>query len=1002
MLSWLGKIIGGFLIIFLVILSLIPTFLSTNFGKDFLFHQINKRTPGQFYAKELSLSWLGQQKIESLELKGRHQESILSIRSIESEKSLLSWLFTFYRPAILRFTELNAQIIADNQGVTNIEDALGLKKQASSGFHTPVYLENTNIEIKEDPKHYLILKAVGLTRQEIKGQFSVDAYLGEQDSLKIRLEHFPTLFLDQLLSIQHPDLSGFLLNLAGDFIDVSTNQVSVGPKHQLQIVASSPYIQAKLQGQIFESTLLLDSGSLLQFEIPQDNVHSLSKILGQKNLSISSPLKGEVFVDSLKIPFQKIPELLNGKISLNVGPNQFYNESIKIADISRLKISMDAPSKNPNLSVWLEAEGNTSIDLEFNLPKKILFSSKWDSLYQHGTALKGSLRGDLNELPTFLTQEFSPALTKIIGSNYALDFSGTLKEEDSDFHFALDSSHASMEFLMTIPHIPFKEIFKTHQIDSCIEGIATIKQPRIKNSLSPFLSTLDEITIPWKIDPENNGLKIFFTGTQESSGTELFSGSFWADQVHLANDFDFSDSPLELHLVVKNFQTESLQSLFPDYPLKPALGNQFYIELMASRDINGDINGNFDLQCPKEKDSEAFLKKFTSKFTLQNDNRDITFETTSHQVLGSTQFTGTLHQLFDEQGALSLDSAFISIKGTLKHFPVKLMTHLATGDLNFAEKIEAAVGTQVDADIFAKIRDKNGPLQLDLKGLNGTLHLDGQIKDGVLLLNSPLTATLKVTPQLESAVICETLPLLRSVISAEKPIELTIPKEGFSLPLYPFSMSDLKIKRARLTLGKMEFSDSSPIGKAADLLGIRSKTVEVWFTPAYFSLNQGILDLSRIDMLIGGAYPFASWGTVNFKEENLNLIIGLSAHALKKAFAITGLNNNYMLQIPLQGPIKKPQLDLVKAAPRLSALIAQSQGSNESKILGTLFDVASDIIGNEKTPPPTTDPLPWEGMLEETVDDKSNTNENFQQPLHDIKKGAKKLLKNIFGNDKKN
>lgn len=998
MLKWIGKIAAGIILLLLLIVSLIPTFLSTNMGKDFFFHRVNKSIPGEFSAQEISLSWFGKQKIENFELKGQNQASIVSIQTIESEKTLLSWLFTYHHPAFLRLMGLNAQIVADDQGVTNIEDALGLKKQAASGFHTPVYLENTNIEIKEDEKRHLVLKAVGLTRQDIKGQFAVDAHFGEQQSLKLRLSHFPTLFLDQLLSMQRPELSGLLLKAVGDYIDVSTSQVSKGPKHQLQIVASGPFIHAKLQGQLSENALLFDSGSLLQFEIPQENAHFLSELLLHRNIKVSEALKGEIYIDSLKIPLHKRPELLEGRLAFNIAPNKFYmvKKSTPI-DISHFKISIDAPASNPELTLLLEAEGNSTVDLELRIPKKALFTSRSGSLYQQGAALKGAIRGSLATLPSFLAKTLPTSLKTFLGPKYALDFSGHLKEKGSTIDFELDSSRSSFDFTMAIPHLPLKELVRNKPVTSIIEGVATVKQPRIKNSLSDFFATIDEITIPWKIDPENDALKVTFTGT--GSEKELFSGSIWADHFRTDGNPDFSECPLELHFVLNDFQTKTLDALLPDYPLKPALGEKFNVELIASRDINGDINGNFDLQCPKDKHCEAFLRNVSSKFTLQNDNRDITFEATSQQLLGSTQFTGTLHQLFDEKGNLSLDSAFISVKGSLKHFPVKLMTHLATGEEKFAEKMEAAVGTQVDADIFAKIRDKNGPVQIDLKGLNGTLHLDGRIENGILLLNAPLTASLKVTPQLEAAVISEMLPLLDSVISAEKPIELTIPKDGFALPLEPLSLTAMKINRAEVMLNKMEFCESSPIGKAAELLGVHSKTVEVWFTPAYFSLNNGILELSRTDMLIGGAYPLASWGTVNFHDEDLHLIIGLTGQALKKAFSLSGISNNYMLQVPLQGPIKKPQLDLAKAAPRVSALVAQSQGGAEGKILGTFFDVASDLIGSEKTPPPTTNPLPWEGMIEdkETGDETAKDDTLLQQPLHDIKKGAKKLLKNIFG-----
>ena len=168
----------------------------------------------------------------------------------------------------------------------------------------------------------------------------------------------------------------------------------------------------------------------------------------------------------------------------------------------------------------------------------------------------------------------------------------------------------------------------------------------------------------------------------------------------------------------------------------------------------------------------------------------------------------------------------------------------------------------------------------------------------------------------------------------------------------------------------------------------------VWLTPAYFSLNQGALKLERVDMLISESYPIAAWGNVDFEKERVNMIIALSGAAIDKAFGFANIPANTFLQIPLKGKLDNPSIDKTKAAARLSALVAQSQGGPQGTVIGTVLDIASGGLSEGAPPKPTTNPLPWAALMQDKQHDNSKAKKS--NPIDDVSKGATTLLKQIL------
>jgi hypothetical protein len=176
-------------------------------------------------------------------------------------------------------------------------------------------------------------------------------------------------------------------------------------------------------------------------------------------------------------------------------------------------------------------------------------------------------------------------------------------------------------------------------------------------------------------------------------------------------------------------------------------------------------------------------------------------------------------------------------------------------------------------------------------------------------------------------------------------------------------------------------------------------------TPTYFSIKDGVVKLERADMLINDRFPLAAWGNVDLGNERVNMVIGLTGAAIANAFGLNGIPKNSMLQLPLKGPLNGPSIDKAKAAARISSLVAQGQGGPHGLVLGTVLDIASGGFRDGSVPNPTTQPLPWANMLEESSsaaspggDQPANQEKpkTPKTPMDQIQKGAGSLIKKLL------
>lgn len=338
----------------------------------------------------------------------------------------------------------------------------------------------------------------------------------------------------------------------------------------------------------------------------------------------------------------------------------------------------------------------------------------------------------------------------------------------------------------------------------------------------------------------------------------------------------------------------------------------------------------------------------------------------------SLKGTALATDIYNSLGVLDEDNLSLDLDLSLQDLPASLVNLLIDLDKAPREVLNAAFGKAIQGNVSATINQMSGPIEANLVGDNIDTLMSARVTDGVVSLSEPMRATLQVTEDVSKALLENVSPMFSSVTASENPIELRIDPAGFRMPLLLAGIEDIQVSRAKLSLGKLRIEKSNKV--FSDLLQLlkltkfgRSKEMDVWFTPLYFSLNRGKLRFERMDALLDNQLPIATWGDADIARDRLNMIVAVSSWAMEEAFGLRGMPEDFFLQIPLKGKVSKPDFQTKKAATQIGAIIAggvTGGGSGLFQILGGVLQVASGVESGP-VPPQTTTPLPWADIIEE-------------------------------------
>ncbi len=139
-----------------------------------------------------------------------------------------------------------------------------------------------------------------------------------------------------------------------------------------------------------------------------------------------------------------------------------------------------------------------------------------------------------------------------------------------------------------------------------------------------------------------------------------------------------------------------------------------------------------------------------------------------------------------------------------------------------------------------------------------------------------------------------------------------------------------------------------------------SKEIDIWFTSVAFQIQNGVINLGRVDALLSNSIHVCAWGSVDVKNDQLHMFLGLPADTLEQSFGIQALSRNYVLKIPVYGSISSPEFDTGSAIAKITTMAVSKQiPTKGGKILGGIVNAITQAQDDGDAPPPNR-PFPWE------------------------------------------
>lgn len=550
----------------------------------------------------------------------------------------------------------------------------------------------------------------------------------------------------------------------------------------------------------------------------------------------------------------------------------------------------------------------------------------------------------LDEVVTLSKPELRNSLLSLLGEKLDLTIQGSKGAESFDFTGELNSPTAHAKIVGSFD--------KDHKLLLTSPAI-------IHYTLQP--AALDILGMnPLKL---NNSMQIQMVVDQDSKGIDLndisslqLKGMLHIDQIKLSNP------------------TAVLQKLTLPWEVN-APDNRITLQMNGLTKLNSGVEGTLEglLQISKWiKAGKPNFYQSSVNFALNGRSEK------EYNSLLPFAIKGHLDNIFDTSGRFNTDDLAFILDAKIHQFPVKFLRQFLSQESKIPQQISAILGSTFNTEIKLQMDHLEGPIFANFSGNNGSISLDANIHNGVLTLNKNLSAQVKLTQEFSQVILDDIFPLAQGLIGADNPLLIHVSANGFAMPIKNLNLNSVIIPSASLELGKVHFRNDGQIGLILSLFNVSNRSViPVEFTPLYFSLQNGTFAFQRMDMLVMDSYPIATWGFVNLPADKVNMVIGLTSQALRKAFNIQNLSKDYVLQIPYKGSIDNAVIDRKNVTAKIAALVAANHGP-EGLLIGTALHLASGGLTEEKAPPPTTNPLPWN--LEEKLVEKEDAIQEVPQP----------------------
>ncbi len=328
---------------------------------------------------------------------------------------------------------------------------------------------------------------------------------------------------------------------------------------------------------------------------------------------------------------------------------------------------------------------------------------------------------------------------------------------------------------------------------------------------------------------------------------------------------------------------------------------------------------------------------------------------------GSFSMQAQIDDLFSQDGNINTATS----KATIALDATKMPSSI----LDICLPIEKALfktllGSSFEMKGNLSMQNLTGTCSLEMSSPQSSCSLKGVIVSGIFRLQENAIAKVQLTPAISHLFLKKEDSSIKS-FSAPKPLTIQIDAKKFSVPIHPFSPSNLEASFIRIEPGKIYCESDGGLEKMLKLLKskkTKGKDLEVWFAPIDLSISQGIVEIERSEILLDKQYEIAFWGPINIPSNSVNMTLGITADTLKNALGIKGLPKDYMLKFPIKGSLNNVEVSTGSATTKIAALMLWSSKALE-KFGGPLGGALNQIIpppGGDGKNPPAKHPFPWE------------------------------------------
>jgi len=306
------------------------------------------------------------------------------------------------------------------------------------------------------------------------------------------------------------------------------------------------------------------------------------------------------------------------------------------------------------------------------------------------------------------------------------------------------------------------------------------------------------------------------------------------------------------------------------------------------------------------------------------------------------------------QAIVKIDGISFSVFGPQRLKGIHISN--ATGEVSIEE---LQVGTPFHSlfSISEKaVQIGNGTFSSSIYGQGKIARAAGNISPDSLTLSEPLCLTWEPCRDEE---IKNLNPLFSEGVELKNPLSVTIfPKNSFC-PLH--SLEKMQIGDAVLDIGKIECKNGQLFSSLVNYLkpkGFLDKPIiEVHCSSVAFSFKEGIFNFGRMDAMLDRSVHVCTWGTVDLLADRIGMQAGIPSATIEKFLGIQGLSPDFVLQIPITGTSKEPQLEIVQTGIKIASL-AVGKISGDGAVGGWL---KSWLLAPEaREVPPAKKPFPWE------------------------------------------